>query len=317
MSSDHDGEVWRSLAGWQEFMSLRYPGVRVFSQSRERSFCTRYRSWQLGSLEFAEIHSISRQSIHVPLPEKIATSSYFLPLQLNGDFHGEQYGRACDAGDRSMLLVDSHAPHWRELGANSRLLNVRIPKPMLERYLDDPRALCMTPVRADAGQGALLWGFINDLWKRRAELDTAGMYDLEDALARMVASLFGTLRGEHAGASGVVAHQRCKILKYIDENLNAPELDASDVAAACGISLRYVHTLMHGTGRTFSQYLLEHRLERCRSILASQQGNLRPITEIAFAWGFNDASHFSRSFRNRYGMSPREFRCQAHPQHPR
>ncbi|MGD9922536.1 MAG: helix-turn-helix domain-containing protein, partial [Pseudorhodoplanes sp.] len=34
----------------------------------------------------------------------------------------------------------------------------------------------------------------------------------------------------------------------------------------------------------------------------------RTITEIAFGWGFNDAAHFSRIFRGRFGCSARELR---------
>ncbi|MBL0122987.1 MAG: helix-turn-helix transcriptional regulator [Betaproteobacteria bacterium] len=83
------------------------------------------------------------------------------------------------------------------------------------------------------------------------------------------------------------------------------------IAATCGISTRYVHMLMRGTGRTFSQYLLEHRLECCRNALQVQSGKRRSITEIAFEYGFNDGSHFSRTFRNRYGKSLREFRRKA------
>ena len=35
----------------------------------------------------------------------------------------------------------------------------------------------------------------------------------------------------------------------------------------------------------------------------------RSISEIAVAWGFNDAAHFSRAFRARFGRSPRELRA--------
>ncbi|CAB1368729.1 helix-turn-helix domain-containing protein [Denitratisoma oestradiolicum] len=291
-------------------MSLRYPGAQVFSEGPRHSFLTRYQSWQFGGLEFAEIHSTSRQSLQVPMPERAAPDSYYLPLQLNGDFHGGQYGREFRGGVRSMLLLDSQAPHWRELGADSHLLNVRLPKPLLERYLADPRAICMNPVSADSGQGALVWGFINALWARRAELGTADMPALADVVARMVAGLFGTLHDEEAAVSGLVDRQRRRVLECIAANLNAPRLDVQSVATACGISPRYVHLLMRHTGRTFSQYLLEHRLERCRNALQGRPGK-RSITEIAFEWGFNDVSHFSRSFRKRYGLSPREFRRQA------
>ncbi len=35
------------------------------------------------------------------------------------------------------------------------------------------------------------------------------------------------------------------------------------------------------------------------------------ISQIAFTWGFNDASHFTRSFRAKFDMSPREYRRRA------
>lgn len=310
ISSGQDDGVWRSLDGWREFMSLRYPGAQVFSAAGGRGFRTHYRSWQFGGLEFAEIHSVSRQSLQVSQPERAAPDSYYLPLQLNGDFHGGQYGRECHGGARSMLLLDSHAPHWRELGIDSHLLNVRLPKPILERYLVDPQAVCMNPVSADSGQGALVWGFINALWTRRAELGTADMPTLVDVMARMVAGLFGSLHAGEADTSRRVDKQRRRVLACIAANLDDPRLGVQSVAAACGISPRYVHMLMGGTGRTFSQYLLEHRLERCRSALQGRSGIRRSITDIAFEWGFNDVSHFSRAFRNRYGLSPREFRYQ-------
>ena len=307
-----DDRVWRDLAEWRDFMSLRYPGAQVFAGSQGNDFRTRYRSWQFGGIEFAEILSDSVQSLQVDLPERAAPDSYYLPLQLNGEFRGGQYGRECCAGTRSLLLVDSHAPHWRELGAHSRLLNVRLPKPMLENYLADPRSVCMKPVRAASGLGALAWDFIHSLWRRRAELTRGELLDLADVLSRMIASLFDPLRDGEVGLPRAVDGQRHKLLGYITHNLNDPQLDVRKAAAACGISSRYVHLLMRATGRTFSRYVLEHRLEKCRLALQGR-GTFRSITEIAFAWGFNDVSHFSRSFRWRYGESPRETRRKARP----
>ncbi|WP_371764092.1 helix-turn-helix domain-containing protein [Massilia sp.] len=34
---------------------------------------------------------------------------------------------------------------------------------------------------------------------------------------------------------------------------------------------------------------------------------------MAFAWGFNDLSHFGRVFREQYGMSPRDWRQSQRP----
>lgn len=306
VASQEDG-VWRSLDGWRDFMSRRYPGADVASAGIGRSFRTCYRSWQFCSLEFAEIRSASRQSVQVLLPEPAAPDSYYLPLQLKGRFSSGQLGREVCGGERSMLLLDSHQAHWREFGADSCLLNVRLPKPMVERHLIDPRAVCMRPVDATSGEGALVWDFVNGLWSRRSELAMAGVPALADALARMVAGLFGGLRDLGLDDSQRVSSQRRRVLDYIAAHLDDPRLDVQSVARASGISARYVHLLMHRTGRTFSRYVLEHRLERCRSALEIRSGR-GTITDIAFRWGFNDVSHFSRVFRRRYGVSPREIR---------
>jgi AraC-like DNA-binding protein len=309
-----DNRVLRNLGEWRSFMSGRYPGAQVFADNQETCFRTRYRSWQFGGVEFAEILSDAPQNLQVDLPEQAALDSYYLPLQLKGEFRGGQYGRECRAGTRSMLLVDSHAPHWRELGINSHLLNVRLPKSMLERHLANPQAVCMRSVSAESGLGAVVWDFITSLWRRRAQLTPTEVHDLSDTLSRMVASLFGALRNEEAGFSRSFDSQRRKLLEYVASHLNDPQLDVRKAAAACGISPRYLHLLMRATHRTFSRYLLEHRLEKCRLALQAR-GNPHSITEIAFEWGFNDASHFSRSFRHRYGVSPREARRGASP-HP-
>jgi AraC-like DNA-binding protein len=59
---------------------------------------------------------------------------------------------------------------------------------------------------------------------------------------------------------------------------------------------------------SFQRYVLAERLARCERDLSSPRLAHRQVGEIAFAWGFNDLSHFGRVFREHYGMSPREWR---------
>ncbi len=53
----------------------------------------------------------------------------------------------------------------------------------------------------------------------------------------------------------------------------------------------------------------QRRLEEVAHQLTDTRWRGRSICEIAFDWGFNSAPHFSRSFRERYGLSPREYRA--------
>jgi len=61
-------------------------------------------------------------------------------------------------------------------------------------------------------------------------------------------------------------------------------------------------------GLSVSDWIRVQRLAHCKDDLANPLLDRKSITEIAFFWGFNDSAHFSRAFRQEFGMSPRRFR---------
>ena len=85
-------------------------------------------------------------------------------------------------------------------------------------------------------------------------------------------------------------------------------MTAGHVAVAIGVSERYLRDLFAREGMSLGRYIWTSRLERCRAALSDPSQAHRAISEIAFAWGFNDMSHFSHYFRERVGVSPREYR---------
>jgi AraC-like DNA-binding protein len=99
-----------------------------------------------------------------------------------------------------------------------------------------------------------------------------------------------------------------RLKDHIRTHLADPELCLGDTAAALGISPRYVNDLLADEATSFQRYVLTERLARCKRDLASPMLAHRHVSEIAFAWGFNDQSHFGRVFREHFGMSPRDWR---------
>jgi AraC-like DNA-binding protein len=62
---------------------------------------------------------------------------------------------------------------------------------------------------------------------------------------------------------------------------------------------------------SFSEFVLARRLVRAQRALADPRFVGRPISAVAFDAGFGDLSHFNRTFRRRFGMTPSEVRAQA------
>jgi AraC-like DNA-binding protein len=99
-----------------------------------------------------------------------------------------------------------------------------------------------------------------------------------------------------------------EIEQFIEQHLADPDLHPESVAAAHFISLRYLHRIFEGRGHSVASWIRSRRLDRCqRDLLDPILGDL-PVSVIASRWGFYDAPHFSRLFRQRYGLPPSEYR---------
>jgi acetamidase/formamidase/AraC-like DNA-binding protein len=101
-----------------------------------------------------------------------------------------------------------------------------------------------------------------------------------------------------------------RIYEAIERKLGHPDITPARIAQMEGISERYLQKLFEGTGDSFTHYLRERRLQRCWADLANPAEAHRSVSDIAFSCGFSDAAHFSRSFRDRFGLSPTAFRQQ-------
>lgn len=75
---------------------------------------------------------------------------------------------------------------------------------------------------------------------------------------------------------------------------------------------RYLRKLFIDEGETLSNFIWQSRRECIRKDLSDGRALGRSITDLAFDWGFNSTIHFSRSFRERFGISPRGNRTMAH-----
>jgi AraC-like DNA-binding protein len=85
------------------------------------------------------------------------------------------------------------------------------------------------------------------------------------------------------------------------------EITVEAVTKELGYTRQYVSGRFHRlTGRLLSHFLKEKRLEKAARLLKT--GKLR-ISQIARRCGFDSENYFRQQFRERFGMSPRQFRA--------
>jgi AraC family transcriptional activator of tynA and feaB len=98
-----------------------------------------------------------------------------------------------------------------------------------------------------------------------------------------------------------------RICDIIKEQFANPDFGPCDVAVEAGISLRYLQKLFTARNATCSHFIQSVRLDYAASLL-KRRSLLKagqPISEIAYASGFGDYTHFIRKFRGRFGHTPR------------
>ena len=97
-----------------------------------------------------------------------------------------------------------------------------------------------------------------------------------------------------------------KIMKVVNEHLDDPTLNVEMLASEVGLSRVHVHRkLKELTNLSTRDFIKNIRLQQAATLLA--QDHKLTVSEIAYATGYTNLSHFSSSFREKYGMSPKEY----------
>ncbi|MGW5421758.1 helix-turn-helix domain-containing protein [Streptomyces sp. NPDC003943] len=211
----------------------------------------------------------------------------------------------CDPARRQLL----------RFGEDCQMIFFRVPRCYLGVSEPELDQVLGVPVRGGEGIGALVSDFLTAL-AAKAEFRRS---TIGDRRARTAVHLLSVLVMELLEADttdtvddglGGGNEMLSRIHAHIEEHLMDPDLSPESIARAHHISVRYLQRLFQKDGSTVSQWVRQRRLESCRFELGR---STRRITMAAMAhrWGFSSPSHFSRTFRGAYGMSPSEWQALA------
>lgn len=156
--------------------------------------------------------------------------------------------------------------------------------------------------------------WLNHVFFDRTETSPTSCMFAEQALMSMLAAIYTSQKLEQIAAPQRGAEESWQALtSYLEVHIADADLSVSEVARALRASSRWVHRLFQMHGTQYNQYVRERRLQLAREALENPRKNLTPVKDIALACGFQDASHFSRRFQERFGCPPNRYREQMQP----
>lgn len=228
----------------------------------------------------------------------------FLNLYLNGRSRVSQSGLSAEATNGRLLMFSSDSIFELEQPDPIDLLSLAVPRDLLQREIELGAVSLM--LLAESAPALLLENQIRTLAQWQEDLPQKDAALISD-------SLIGILRA--ALTSHIPTEERssghrflCRGLRQLVERRYAdPEFSAKRAADELGLSVRTLHARLARDGQTFGACLLAYRLERARSMLGLANTEAHVI-KVALQCGFVSASHFTRSFKVRYGVSPSSFR---------
>jgi AraC family transcriptional activator of tynA and feaB len=283
--------------------------IRLSVTTGEGAFQARMRSGVVGEFGIADYEGGPHEAERTA--REISSGQYddvVLNLQLGGRSIHCQADHQAVMERGSCFLFESRRPYSARFEDRNRLISIRVPRQSFEARLGRAAPCTCRTLSSKGPVAGLAFGYLTMITERMDAIEGVAAGRITDHALDLLALAISTEGDGKVMLSSPRAVALTMLKAAIEARLHEPELKPAIAAAAAGISVRYANALLAEENSGIERYIIERRLERCRSALENPAHANRMIGEIAFGWGFSDLSHFNRRFKARFGCSPGEYR---------
>lgn len=237
--------------------------------------------------------------------------------QSDGEYYGLLYiydgseivfheGQSVEMKKNSFLIWDSTKPIEFKLFSDTKKVTLLVPQDRMRAQLPQIDSYLGKHIDFSKGLNAVAASHITTLGSEGSAIESGIGNSAIDLTLELITTCLQAGRNERPMTK---ARQDLfdASTEYIRKNLDLPELGPNLIAGSFHISTRYLHLLFAEKGLSVSHYILDLRLEQCRRLLSKQNPIKDSITSIAYQWGFCDSAHFSKVFKKKYGITPKEY----------
>lgn len=306
-----EGSISQRIDFWREVILRLFADVQI-SAVQKADFFGKVRQRKSDKLRISEIHA-AEQAVDRRYRQARSDyeDKYFAVLMLEGNQSVEQDGKIVTLRPGDFAIYDATRPHHLRFGQSWREIVVSIPRSTLNHLVVGMENCTARPMNTSEGVGNVMRTFLEGMSSQISHVSENEMLMLSDTAITLIAMTLGNLQQNDIVQSRLKAMTLMRAKRFVLEHLQDPELNPDKVERAIGVSSRYVNKLFEAEDTSLMRYVWRMRLERCAEELATHHFSFLRVSDVALRWGFNDMSHFSRAFKERFNASPREWRKKA------
>ncbi|MGI9229742.1 MAG: helix-turn-helix domain-containing protein [Gammaproteobacteria bacterium] len=297
-------DFWNDVV-CDEFIQLKC------SRTQAKGFSGNIHGSEIAEMQISEVaadpHHVMRSKKQIA---NSTESEFLLSLQLEDIGVVNQDGRIAKLQPGDFALYDSTRPYELHFAKPFRQIVLQIPYDSLAERFVKPETITAHCISAQTGVGALTSQFIQSVASRLDTLSPQDARVVTEHVIELVALSMGSMSSLKEVNGQTIARTAMlqRLQQYIEINLRNPQLTPMLIASHHHISERYQRMLFASIGTTITRYILNRRLDLCKEALMDDALADYNVKQLAFDYGFNNAAHFSRKFKEKFGMSPKQCR---------
>ncbi len=273
------------------------------------SFRGQMRSRVLDRMSIVQVTATSHEVHRTPALIARAHERYFkLNLQLEGTGLLVQDNREAVLRPGDLAIYDTNRPYTLTFEEQARMMVVMFPCDALSLPADYVGQLAAVRMAGSTGLSGIVGQFIRQLSENLDVLSGPSGSRLAANALDLVSTMLHAEMDIAPDRMKPQALLAVSIREYIEANLSDPLLSPATIAAAHFISTRHLHNVFHESGTTVASWIRSQRLEGARRDLRDPLHAGKSVGAVAARWGFLDAAHFSRTFRDAFGVPPSDWR---------